>query len=97
MARCLPRTLTQESLMFFKPAQITNDERVFRIIGFFDKILPNIEELTISEVGLTKFLVFCGPTKPILDSVSLAQWVILNTRIFMMLMQLGKLPSSTDL
>lgn len=64
----------QGSLIFFQSAQITNDERVFRILGFIDEIVPNTEELvTISEVGLTKFLVSYGLKKSMLDSVSLAQ------------------------
>lgn len=58
--------------------------------------MPNTDERTISEVGLTKLLASYGPKKPKLDSVSLAQWVIGNTRIFFTLLQLGKLPSPTD-
>jgi len=70
-------------------------ERVLRIVDFIDKLVPTTDERTISEVGLTKLL-FYGPKKPKLDSVSLAQWVISNTRIFHTVVQLGKLPPSAD-
>jgi len=86
----------QESLMFLKPAQMAKGERVLCIVDFIDKLVPTTDERTISEVGLTKLLVSYGPKKPKLDSVSLAQWVIGNTRIFHTLVQLGKLPSSAD-
>ena len=86
----------QESLMYLKPAQLAKGERILPIVDLIDKIVPNIDERTISEVGLTKLMVSYGPKKPKLDSVSLAQWVIGNTRIFFTLLQLGKLPSPTD-
>ena len=43
------------------------------ILDFIDEIVPNTEELTISEVGLTKFLVSYRLKKSMLDSVSLPQ------------------------
>ena len=87
----------QESLMYLKPAQLAKGERILHIVDFINKIVvPNIDERTISEVGLTKLMVSYGPKKPKLDSVSLAQWVIGNTRIFFTLLQLGKLPSPMD-
>lgn len=86
----------QESLMFLKPAHLAKGERVLRIVDYIDNIVPNTDERTISEVGYTKLLVSYGPKKPKLESISLAQWVIANTRIFFTLLQLGKLPSPQD-
>ncbi|KAL9952390.1 hypothetical protein ACROYT_G039640 [Oculina patagonica] len=92
----MPPQAVQESLMFLKPSQVNKGERVLRIIDFIDKLVPNTDEHTISEVGSTKLLVSFGTKKPKLDSISLAQWVIGNTRIFHTLLQLGKLPSQED-
>ena len=86
----------QESLMFLKRAQVNKGERVLHIIDFIDKLVPNSDEHTISEVGSTRLLVSFGSKKPKLESVSLAQWVIGNTRIFHTLLQLGRLPSQAD-
>ncbi|KAL9978199.1 hypothetical protein ACROYT_G015693 [Oculina patagonica] len=84
----MPPQAVQESLMFLKPSQANKGERVLRIIDFIDKLVPNTDEHTISEVGSTKLLVSFGTKKPKLDSISLAQWVIGNTRIFHTLLQL---------
>ena len=92
----LPPEAVQESLMFLKPAQVNKGERVLRIIDFIEKLVPNSEEHTISEVGSTRLLVSFGSKKPKLESVSLAQWVIGNTRIFHTLLQLGRLLSQAD-
>lgn len=92
----MPPQAVQESLMFLKPSQVNKGERVLRIIDFIDKLVPNTDEHTISEVGSTKLLVSFGTKKPKLESISLAQWVIGNTRIFHTLLQLGKLPSQED-
>ena len=78
--------------MYLKPGQLAKGERIVRIVDFIEKI----DERTISEVGLTKLMVSCGPKKRKLDSVSLAQGVIGNTRIFFTLMQLGKPASPMD-
>ena len=86
----------QESLMFLKPAHLAKGERVLRIVDFIDNLVPNTDERTISEVGFTRPIVSYGPKKPKLESISLAQWVIANTRIFFTLLQLGKLPSPQD-
>jgi len=82
----------QESLMYLKPVQLAKGEHILRIADLINKLVPNTDERTISEVALTKLLVSYGPKKPKLDTVSLAQWVIGNTRIFFTLLQLGKLP-----
>ena len=66
------------------------------MVDFIANLVPNTEERTISEVGFTKLLVSYGPKKPKLESISLGQWVIANTRIFFPLLQLGKLSSPQD-
>lgn len=86
----------QESMMFLKPAHWAKGEDVLNIMDFIDNLFPNTDERTISEVGFTKLLVSYGPNKPGLESISLAQWVITNTRIFLKLLKLGKLPSPQD-
>ena len=85
------------SEMFLKPAQLAKGERVLHIIDFIDKIIQSADECTISELGTTKLVVSYGPKKPKLENVTLAQWVIGNTRIFHTLLQGGKLPSIQDM
>ena len=53
-------------------------------------VVPHTDEWTISKMGLTKLLYRKAVKK--LDTVSLAQWVIGNARIFFTLSQLGELP-----
>ena len=72
----------QESRMFLKPAQLTKGEQVLRIIDFVDKIVSTIKDRTLSDIGATKLVVSYGPKKPKLENVTIAQWVIANTRIF---------------
>ena len=84
------------SAMFLKPAQLAKSERVLRIIDFIDKIVQSADERTISELGTTKLVVSYGSKNPKLENVTLAQWVIGNTRIFHTLLQGGKLPSIQD-
>jgi len=85
----------QELLMYLKPAQLAKSERILRIADLINKLVPNTDQQTISKVALTKLLVSYGPKKPKLDTVSLAQWVIGNTRIFFTLLLLVKLPCRT--
>ena len=86
----------QESSMFLKPAQPAKGERVLRIVDFVDKIVTNTEDRTISDLGNTKLVISSGPKKPKLESLSIAQWVVGNTRIFHSLPSSGKLPSAQD-
>ena len=72
----------QESAMYLKPAQLAKGEKVLRIVDFIDKIVSNTEDRTISDLGTTKLVISSGPKKPKLESVSIAQWVVGNTRIF---------------
>ena len=85
-----------ELAMFLKPAQLAKNERVLRIIDFIDKIVQSADERTISELGTKKLVVSYGSKKPKLENVTLAQWVIGDTRIFHTLLQDGKLPSIQD-
>ena len=85
---------SQESSMFLKPAQLAKGERVLRIVDFVDKIVTNTEDRTICDLGNTKLVISSGPEKPKLESLSIAQWVVGNTRIFHSLLSSGKLPSA---
>ncbi|KAL9981545.1 hypothetical protein ACROYT_G010257 [Oculina patagonica] len=91
-----PPHAAQESRMFLKPAQLAKGEQILRIIDFIDKIVSNAEDRTLSEIGAAKLVVSYGPKKPKLESVTIAQWVIANTRIFHTLLSAGKLPSPQD-
>lgn len=59
-------------------------------------MFSNTEDRTISDLGTTKLVISSGPKKPKLESVSIAQWVVGNTRIFHHLLCSGKLPSPQD-
>ena len=87
---------SQEFSMFLKPAQLAKGERVLRIVDFVDKVVTNTEDRTISDMGNTKIVISSGPTKANLESLSIAQWVVGNTRIFHTLLSSGKLPSAQD-
>ena len=82
--------------MFLKPAQLAKGERVLRIVDFVDKIVTNTEDRTISDLGNTKLVISLGPKKPKLELLTIAQWVVGNTRIFHTLLSSGKLPSAQD-
>lgn len=87
---------SQESAMFLKPAQLAKGERVLRIIDYVDKIVTSTEDKTITDLGSTKLVISSGPKKPKLESLSISQWVVGNTRIFHTLLSSGKLPSPQD-
>ncbi len=91
-----PPHAVQESRMFLKPAQLVKGEQILRIVDFIDKIVSTVEDRTLSEISATKLVVSYGPKKPKLESVTIAQWVIANTRIFHTLLSAGKLPSPQD-
>ena len=82
--------------MFLKPAQLAKGEKVLRIIDYVDKIVTSTEDRTITDLGSTKLVISSGPKKPKLESLSIAQWVVGNTRIFHTLLNSGKLPSPQD-
>ena len=84
------------SEMFLKPRRIPTGEKVLKIVDFSDKIIPRDDEKTLSEVGSAKIVVSYGPSKPKLESITLQQWVVANTRIFYTLLQGGKLPEMAD-
>ena len=90
-----PSMLSSE--MFLKPRRIPSGEKVLKIIDFADKIIPRDEERTLSAVGTAKIVVSYGPNKPKLESITLSQWVVANTRIFYTLLQGGNLPTPTDI
>ena len=71
-------------------------ERILRTIDFVDKTVTNTEDSTISDLGSTKLVISSGPKKPKLESLSIAQWVGGNTKIFHHLLASGKLPSPQD-
>ena len=82
--------------MFLRPAQLAKGETVYHIVDFVDKIVSSVEERTLSELGSSKLVVSYGLKKPKLESVTMAQWVITNTRIFHTLLSTGKLTSPQD-
>ena len=43
----------QESVMFLKPAQHAEGEKVLRIVDFIDKIVSNFKDRTTSDLGTT--------------------------------------------
>ena len=87
---------SQEFSMFLKPAQLAKGERGLWIVDFVDKIVTNTEDRTISDMGNTKIVISPGPKRAKLESLSIAKWVIWNTRIFHSLLSSGKLPSTQD-
>ena len=79
------------SEMFFKPRKIAKGNKPSLIVDFVTNIIPQDEEETLSNQGQAKIVVSYGPKKPKLETVTVQQWVIANTRIFYSLLAEGKL------
>jgi len=86
------------SEMFLKPAKAANGEmKAYLIPDFVDSLIPQEHEETLSSQGTARISVTYGPKKPKLESITLQQWVVGNTRIFYTLLAEGKLRSMTDI
>ena len=82
--------------MFLAPAAVPLGEKVLRIVDFISSLVPKDTEQTISDMGGSRLLISYGHQRPRLESVSLTQWVVANTRIFHSLLFSSKLPTSRD-
>lgn len=83
--------------MFLKPRTITKGEKPLLIVDFVTNIVPQDEEETLGNQGNAKIVVTYGPKKPKLETVTLPQWVIANTRIFYTLLSQGKLANQATI
>ena len=86
----------QHADMFLAPAAVSLGEKVLRIVDFVSSLVPKETEQTISDMGGSRLLISYGQQRPRLESVSLSQWVVANTRIFHSLLFSCKLPTSRD-
>ena len=68
--------------MFLKPMKTAKGKKPLLIIDFVHNIVPQEEEETLGNQGSAKIVVTYGPKKPKLESISIPQWVVANTRIF---------------
>ena len=82
--------------MFLAPAAVPLGEKVLRIVYFISSLVPKETEQTLSDMGGSRLLISYGQQRPRLESVSLSQWVVANTRIFHSLLFSCKLPTSRD-
>ncbi|KAL9955063.1 hypothetical protein ACROYT_G042667 [Oculina patagonica] len=89
-----PQTNTE---MFLKPGRMEKGEKPILIVDFVNNIVPQDEEETLGNQGNAKIVVTYGPKKPKLESITLQQWVVGNTRIFYTLLSQGKLVSQVDI
>ena len=64
--------------------------------GFFNTLVPKDSERALSEMGLSRLIIAYGQQKPKLESVTMFQWVVVNTTIFHTLLFSSKLPTSWD-
>ena len=85
------------SNMFLAPAAVPQGERVLRIVDFLSNIVPKESEKTLTDLGGSRLVISYGQHRPRLESVTLSQWVVANTRIFHNLLFANKLPTSRDL
>ena len=81
--------------MFLKPRAIPKGEKPLLIVDFVTHIVPQDEEETLGNQGNAKIVVTYGPKKPKLETVTMSQWVVANTRILYALLSEGKLASQT--
>jgi len=84
------------SEMFLKPARGCG-EKIYLIPDFVDSLVPQEQEETLGSQGMARISVTYGPKKPKLESITMQQWMIGNTRIFYTLLLEGKLGSLTDI
>ena len=82
--------------MFLAPAAVPLGEKVLRIVDYTSSLVPRETEQTLSDMGGSRLLISYGQQRPRLESVSLSQWVVANTRIFHSLLFSCKLPTSRD-
>ena len=82
--------------MFLSPAAVPLGEKVLHIVDFISSLVPKETEQTLSDMGGSRLLISYGQQRPKLESVSLTQWVVANTRIFHSLLFSSKLPTSRD-
>lgn len=50
----IPQQAVQESRIFFNPSQLAKSEQILRTVDFIDKIVPTVEDRTLSELGARK-------------------------------------------
>ena len=81
--------------MFLKPMKTAKGEKPLLIIDYVNNIVPQEEEETLGNQGSAKIVVTYGPKKPKLESISIPQWVVANTRIFYTLLSEGKLSTQS--
>ena len=86
----------KESEMFLRPGNLRSGETYLKIVDYIDRLVPVEDERTISQSGQCKFIVSYGTKKQKLEDISLAQWVIGNTRIMYTLLFSNKLPTNKD-
>ena len=86
----------QHADMFLAPTAVPLGEKVLRVVDFISSLVPKETEQTISDMGGSRLLISYGQQRPRLESVSLSQWVVANTRIFHSLLFSCKLPTSRD-
>ena len=67
--------------MYLKPRTIPKGEKPLLIVDFITHIVPQDEEETLGNQGNAKIVVTYRPKKPKLETVTMPQWVVANTRI----------------
>ena len=85
------------SNMLLVPAAVPQAERVLQIFDFLSNIVPKESERALTDLGGSRLVISYGQQLPRLESVTLSQWVVANTRIFHNLLFANKLPTSRDL
>ena len=70
-------------------------EKPWLMIDYVNNVVPQEEEETLGNQGSAKIVVTYGPKKPKLESTSIPQWVVANTRIFYTLLSEGKLSTQS--
>ena len=90
----LEKSSSHTAQMFLQPSRTGQGEKPLLIVDFVDNLIPQEEEQTLGTQGQAKIVVSYGPKKPKLESISVHQWVIANTRIFYTLLSANKLNNS---
>ena len=93
------KNLPDPADVFLAPIETAGEIKALRIIDFVNDIIPHEDERMIGNDagGSTRLLVKYGKRKPKLESVTVAQWTVANTRIMHRLISSKQLVSYDDI
>jgi len=91
-AAMVPTTQPADPQIFLQGGCDPRTTKVYEIIDYIHLIPPVTEEQVLSEQGDVQFVYRNAPKKPKLQTISVEEWCLANTRIMDLLMQSASFP-----